>query len=340
MTDTIRIGILGAGGNTRDRHIPGLREQPGVEVVAVCNRSLESSRKVCEQLDIPRACGSPQEIIDADDIDAVVIGTWPYKHCAFTVAALEAGKHVMCEARMAMNAVEAERMVAAARSRPELVAQIVPSPFSLPFDDQLAKIVKDRLGELRAVRMELVIPNDGHERPPRTWRRNRALSGNNIMTIGIWYEAVMRWVGPARTIHALFATHRPVGVDPDTQQEVVIDIPDHVEAIGELARGGVLSLTASCTAALPPGNRITVTGSSGSIFYDGSKASFTPTGGKAEAIEPNASKGWRVVAEFIGAIRGEERIVLTDFDTGLAYMRLTDALHESHRLGQTVRVPT
>ena len=68
------------------------------------------------------------------DINAVVIGTWPYMHCELTCAALDAGKHVMCEARMAMNAAEAHTMLQTSRQHPNLVAQIVPSPFTFRVD--------------------------------------------------------------------------------------------------------------------------------------------------------------------------------------------------------------
>ncbi len=338
MADLVRVGILGAGGNTRLKHIPGLQAIPGVEVVAVCNRSLPSALKVCKEFDIPKACATPAEVIADEGIDAVVIGTWPYKHCEFTVAALEAGKHVMCEARMAMNAAQGEQMLAASRANPKLVAQIVPAPFTLPVDEKIKTLVQEKLGQVRRVRVELFIKDDGQLLPMRTWRRNRSFSGNNIMTVGIWYETLMRWVGPARWVQALLHIHRPVGIDPDSGQQVPIDVPDHVEVLGELACGGTLSLSASCIATPGHFNSIRIEGDGGVIEYVNDQVSFTPTGGTAQMIEPTAGKGWRVEAEFIGAIRGTEKIVTTDFDTALSYMRFTDALHESHRLGQRVNV--
>ena len=112
-TDILRIGIIGAGANTRSRHIPGLRMQNSVEIVGVANRSAESSQKAAKELDIPKAYGDWTEIIADKTIDAVCIGTWPYTHAEMTIAALDAGKHVLCEARMAMNAREAHAMLAA-----------------------------------------------------------------------------------------------------------------------------------------------------------------------------------------------------------------------------------
>ena len=98
---------------------------------AVVNRSPESSAAAAAALEIPNVAASWQELVSSPDIDAVCIGTWPYTHAEMTIAALNAGKHVLCEARMAMNAAQAKEMIAASAAHPELVAQIVPSPMTL-----------------------------------------------------------------------------------------------------------------------------------------------------------------------------------------------------------------
>ena len=107
----VRVGLVGAGGNTRLRHAPGLREQSGVEIVSVANRSRESGERFAGEFEIPKVYDSWVDLINADDTDAICIGTWPYMHRTLTLAALEADKHVLCEARMAMNAKEAHDML-------------------------------------------------------------------------------------------------------------------------------------------------------------------------------------------------------------------------------------
>src|SRR5204862_968093 len=117
--------------NTRSRHIPGLRAVPDVEIVAVCNRRPESTAAAAREFGIPRTFERWEDLVADAEIDAVVIGTWPYLHCPITLAALAAGKHVLTEARLSMNAAEAHQMLAAARHAPQLVAQVVPSPYGL-----------------------------------------------------------------------------------------------------------------------------------------------------------------------------------------------------------------
>ena len=150
MTSPLRIGIIGAGGNTRLRHIPGFRAIAGVEIVAVCNRRPESTAAAAREFNVPRTHEHWQDLVADAGVDAVLIGTWPYLHCAITLAALKAGKHVLTEARMAMNALEAHRMFQASRAHPDLVAQIVPSPFGLKGDAVMRELITGGfLGELR-----------------------------------------------------------------------------------------------------------------------------------------------------------------------------------------------
>src|SRR5215813_14247239 len=125
---TIRIGVVGAGGNTRLHHIPKLKKIAGVEIAAVANRSRASSERVAQEFGIPRVHDKWQDLVKDPGIDAVVIGTWPYMHCPITLAALDAGKHVLTEARLAMNSKEARQMLAASRARPNLITQVVPGP--------------------------------------------------------------------------------------------------------------------------------------------------------------------------------------------------------------------
>ena len=77
-TNKIRMGLIGAGGNTRKLHIPGFKKQSGVEIVAVANRTRESGKKVADEFAIPTVHGDWQALLADASVDAVCIGTWPY----------------------------------------------------------------------------------------------------------------------------------------------------------------------------------------------------------------------------------------------------------------------
>jgi predicted dehydrogenase len=150
--EIIRIGVVGAGANTRLHHIPKLQAIAGVEVVSVCNRSRVSSERVAQEFKISQVYDHWWELIEADDTDAIVIGTWPYMHRTLTLATLAADKHVLCEARMAMDATEAQEMWTAAQIKPHLVTQIVPSPFTLRVDKTIKRLLAEGyLGDLLAI---------------------------------------------------------------------------------------------------------------------------------------------------------------------------------------------
>jgi predicted dehydrogenase len=346
-TDTLRIGIIGAGANTRLRHIPGLRMQNSVEIVGVANRSLASSERAAKELDIPKAFQDWTEIIADEAIDAVCIGTWPYTHAEMTIAALDAGKHVLCEARMAMNAREAHAMLAASRRNPSRVAQIVPAPMTLPVDRTIADtIASGAIGDVLAVDLRVSAGDYPNPDAPLHWRQNRDFSGNNIMVLGIWYEQMARWVGHAASAFAIgqvVVKHRR---DAAGAREP-ITIPDHVDVTGELQQGGQYRLLVSSVLGHTPNKTETW------IFGDkGTLAFITPNDGEAHlrlakkgeamgplAIDPAKSGAWRVEEEFVNAVRGREAVTHTDFVTAVKYMEWTDAVTLSMRERREVRLP-
>jgi predicted dehydrogenase len=180
--EDIRVGLIGAGGNVRNRHIPGFRKVKGVEIVGVVNRSLESSQRVADQFNIPRVYNTWQELLDDDEINAICIGTWPYMHRPLTLAALEQGKHVLTEARMASTAQEARDMLAASRSRPQLVCQLTPTSTTYRIDRVLQRLIGEGfLGELLSVEIGPAKPlcRSGGE---LHWRHDWELSGTTLIS--------------------------------------------------------------------------------------------------------------------------------------------------------------
>ena len=342
-TTTIRIGIVGAGANTRSRHIPNLKAQPGVEIVKVCNRSRESSDKVAQEFGIPGVCLHWTELVESADVDAVVIGTWPYLHCPVTLAALNTGKHVLTEARMAMNAAEARLMLEASRGNPLLVTQVVPSPYTLKIDRTVQKLLSEGfVGELQALDVRANAPGFLDRESPLHWRHDRDLSGFNILGMGIWYEAVMRWVGEARTVRAMTR----VSVKQRKNSSGVMktaSVPDHVDILAEMAVGAQARFQFSAITGLAPGPEVWLFGSEGTLRYDASseKLSGARRGETAMheiPIPAELSIGWRVEEEFINAIRGVEKVKFTTFEDGLKYMQFTEAVTRSAASGASVDV--
>jgi predicted dehydrogenase len=253
MTDkAIRVGFVGAGANSRKHHIPKLGAQPGVELAAVANRTKASGEQVAREFGIARVYGDWRELVRAPDIDAVCIGTWPYMHCEMTTAALGAGKHVLCEARMAMNATEGRRMLEASRKAPSLIAQLVPAPHTLELDATVqALLAEGFLGEVLAVELQSSPGRFVEPDAPLHWRHDAALSGHNILNMGIWYEAMMRWLGPAQRVTSMTKVAVPKRKDAAGATHEV-KVPDHVDILAQLRRGAVAHMRFSSVTALAP----------------------------------------------------------------------------------------
>ena len=103
MSNPIRIGIIGAGEIFRLRHFPALAKIDDAKVVAICNRSAESAAAIANEFGLDAdIMTDPHALMARADIDAVMIGTWPYKHCPFVLESLDRGKHTFVQARICL----------------------------------------------------------------------------------------------------------------------------------------------------------------------------------------------------------------------------------------------
>jgi predicted dehydrogenase len=123
MVDTVRWGVLSTAQIATRKVIPGFRRAERAEVVAIASRDAATARAVAESLDIPRAHGSYQALLDDPEVDAVYVPLPNHLHAEWSIAALRAGKHVLCEKPMALSAEEAERMAAAAEASDRLLVE-------------------------------------------------------------------------------------------------------------------------------------------------------------------------------------------------------------------------
>ena len=115
MTDKLRVGIIGSGGIAEGAHAPGYKALPDdCELVACCDVRPERAKAFAERFDLAHWYTDYHELLALSELDAVSVCTPPFMHREATVAALDAGLHVLCEKPMAMNVAEAQDMVAAA----------------------------------------------------------------------------------------------------------------------------------------------------------------------------------------------------------------------------------
>jgi len=333
----IRIGIVGLGGICRERHVPGLRRIEGVEIVAVSNRSRASSEAAAREFNIPVVCDAWQELVRRDDIDAVLIGTWPYMHRELSIAALRAGKHVFCQARMAMNFQEAKEMrdCAAASGR---VAMLCPVPIGLSIDAAIARLLREGyLGEVRLVRVQSFSSAYADPDAPMNWRKDHRLSGLNTLTLGMYIEVMHRWFGWTRAVSAHTDIFTPERIDA-AGQRTKVQVPDQILFHTEMRAGFPIQYAFSGVV-FHGTDEIEVHGSKATLRYGvaadillGARAgeSFGPV-----PIAPQDTydiKNWRVEQDFISAIRHRTEYH-PNFDDGLRYMQVIQAVFDSATSG-------
>jgi predicted dehydrogenase len=341
--EVIRVGLIGAGGNVRNRHIPGFHKATGVAILGVVNRSLESSRRVAEQFEIPRVYHTWQELLADEEINAVCIGTWPYMHRTLTLAALEQGKHVLTEARMASTAQEARDMLAASRSHPQLVCQLTPTSTTYTIDRVLQRLIGEGfLGELLSVEVQALQNRFADRGGDLHWRHDWELSGYNTLNIGAAYESMMRWVGRGNRVMAMAKVHVPYRRNARGALTSV-SIPDHIDILYELANGAQVHMRMSATTGLSTGNQIWLYGTEGTIHVDQQQRIFAGRRGDTQLSEvpnpPAEQAYYRVEKEFTNAIRGTEQISMVPFETGVHDMEWTEAVIRSAQTGQAISLP-
>lgn len=341
----IRIGIVGAGEITRQRHIPGFRAIPGVRIIGVCNQHRESAARVARDFGIPKIYESWEHLVEDDQVDAVLIGAWPYLHCPVTLAALDADKHVLTEARMAMNAREAQRMFDRASELTHLTAMIVPSPYGLTGDAFVRSLIDEGfLGTLHEVHVTGFSSALADPSTPMSWRQMTKYSGFNMLALGILHETALRWTPPVNRVLAYASKLIPKRLDPETGKVARVGTPDSVQILTTQQDGSCGSYRLSGVILHDAGMKIALHGSEGTLVYDLTRDEIHGARRGEPELAPlpipaNLLGGWKVEADFIAAIRRERPVTRTDFATGVRYMQFTEAVARSSRHQSPVLLP-
>jgi predicted dehydrogenase len=212
MTAPIRWGIASTG-KISSSMATALGTIDDAEIVAVGSRSQAQANEFAARFDIPHAHGSYDALWDDDDVDVVYIGSPHSEHRAMTVAALEAGRHVLCEKAFARNAAEADEMIAAAERNDRFLMEAMWSWFMPSWHELKRRIHGGAIGDVVTVDASFCLaiadPNGRHRRAD--------LAGGALLDLGIYPLSIGRFLlgEPAdvqRDVRAL-ATLTDEGVD-------------------------------------------------------------------------------------------------------------------------------
>jgi len=330
--------MIGAGKIIQDKQLPNLIRRDDVAVVALCNSRPESSRAVADKFGIPEIVRNWADMMARSDIDAVWIGTHPHLHAPLTVSALESGKHVFCQARMAMNLEEAREMLSVSRARPELVTMLCPAPHGMKHGRFFVKLLREGYaGDPFHFRLEALNSQWSDPHAPLHWRQRRELVGMNVLTLGIYGEVLGQWLGQPRRLHAQMKVSIP------RQDRNIPSIPDLIQVIGQWPGGLAGNLEWSGVAQFARHESLQIFGSEGTLMYDfDTDEIFGARRGQKELqkleIPAEYVRPWRVEDDFVEAVlKGGNPE--PSFETGVRYMEFVEAIHRSARGGHAIEFP-
>ncbi|MBI4338898.1 MAG: Gfo/Idh/MocA family oxidoreductase [Chloroflexi bacterium] len=270
----LRVGVIGVGFGTTV-HVPGFLSE-GAQVVAVCARHKERVEKAARDFSVPHAFTDYREMLAMDGLDAVSIATPPSSHCEMALAALRAGKHVLCEKPFAMDQGEALQMLAEAQ-RTGRTAMISHEFRFAPGRAYLKELLEQGyVGQVQAVHMTLFRGPTERPRPRAVaWGSQATEGGGFLGALGSHYIDCLRdWAGEVSRVCGMTHVHDPNRVDPATGNTVVTDADDGFSFVAALAGGGWASMSASSQAPFGPGALLQVYGTEGALHTP--QAGFNP----------------------------------------------------------------
>jgi predicted dehydrogenase len=209
--DKVRWGVLSTAKIATEKVIPGLRRSELGELVAIASRTDETAQKVAAALEIPRAHGSYEALLADPDVDAVYIPLPNHLHMPWTIKALEAGKHVLCEKPIALTVPDAERMFAAAEASGRLLMEAFMYRLHPSWQALLDVVQSGRLGRVTAVDSWFSYCLDD----PANIRNVREFGGGALYDIGCYCVNLSRLIfGAEPTDVSAFIVRDPAsGVD-------------------------------------------------------------------------------------------------------------------------------
>lgn len=202
MADNIRFGVLGAARITKQALVTPASAVPGAQVYALAARDPARAREQATKLNIPKVHESYDALLADPDIDAVYVPLPNSFHAEWSIKALEAGKHVLCEKPISSNADEAQKMADVAEQAGLVLAEAMHSRYHA-LTDRIAEVLESGvLGEVRHVEAQacFIIANGKDIR----WQYD--MGGGALMDLGVYAVAVMRSLIRAEPVEVTWAS--------------------------------------------------------------------------------------------------------------------------------------
>jgi predicted dehydrogenase len=323
--EPVRWGIVSTADINR-KLLAGAAESPDVDVVAVGSRDLDRAKAFGAEHGIPRAYGSYDDLLADEDVEAVYIPLPNTMHCEWSVRAVEAGKHVLCEKPMSRHPEEVERAFDAAERCDRLLSEAFMYRHH-PQADRAAQLVQEgAIGELRLVRAVFSYPLFDEQ----NIRLRTDVEGGGLMDVGCYCVSGSRLLAGEPTRAFGRAYLGPTGTD--------------WVFTGSLAfPGDVLGLF-DCGTSLLFRDELEAVGTEGSLFLDDPWHSVDAVievrrADGVERIELERANPYRLELENLGAAIRGEGVARLGREDAVAQARVLEGLFRSAETGEDVTFP-
>ncbi len=352
LPEMLGVGIIGAGGIARGVHIPGYQKLENVTVVAVAD-PVEASRKMAiEELGIENSYADFNEMLKRDDIHIISVTTPNFLHAEATIAALEAGKQVLCEKPLAMNTQEGEAMVEAARR----TGNKLMCGFHYRFTAEVAMMkkfaAKGAFGDMYYTRVQALrrrgIPSWGF------FISKEKNGGGPLIDIGVhMLDSAMHVLGFPKVVAVSGQTYQKFGKRGDVvglfgQWDYKnFTVEDFASAYVRFENGATLVLESSFVAEQEEGEKMGF-----QIFGDRGGVDFVANGGPLKMFReeemtllditpqflPSVAQPHHAqIASFVESVR-HDTPVFTPGEEALEITKIIDAIYQSGEEGREIRL--
>ncbi len=326
----VRWGVLSTAKIGLVKVIPGMQRGSLCEMVGLASRDLATARAAADRLGLAKAYGSYEALLADPGIDAVYIPLPNHLHVPWSLKAIEAGKHVLCEKPIAMSADEADALRQAARRAPSIK---VMEAFMYRFHPQWQRahrIVRDGgIGAPRTIHSFFSYYNDD----PRNIRNDPAMGGGGLMDIGCYCISLARFLFEAEPVRVCAAVEYDPRFGVDRLASAILDF-------------GNRTATFTCATLLTPYQRVNVYGTEGRVEIqipfnappDRPCRLWHEHGERVDEVLLDAADQYTIQGDLFSRAVLDDTPVPTPLDDAVANMRVIEALVESARRGATVPV--
>lgn len=328
---TIRWGILSTANIAQKRLIPAIQASVDGEVVALASRNAEQAAFAASALGIARSHGSYEALLADPDVDAIYNPLPNHLHVEWSLKALAAGKHVLCEKPLGLDSADAERLVRAAKAEPRLK---VMEAFMYRFHPQwqLAQqhLRAGDLGQVRHIHSRFAYHNAD---PDNIRNRADIPGGGGLMDIGCYSISSARWVYDSEPLRVVGHMSALPGFDVDCVTSGLLEFPD-----------GTASFT--CSTKTEAGQWLDIQAEQGSLQMawpfnaepDRDNLMWIQRRGTREELCHTGSDQYRLMVDALHRSMIDNTPVPTPLSDAIANMRVIDALVTSAREGRWVEL--